>query len=95
MLGLSSYRAGEEISRARVEAAGDPVRVVLLPEETETSPDGLLFAAVELQDAEGRRVPWAEPLLTASARRSRFAALVRLCAAAGGGQLHCRSLPCV
>ncbi len=62
-----SYRAGEEISRARVETAGDPVRVVLLPEETETSPDGLLFAAVELQDAEGRRVPWAEPLLTASA----------------------------
>lgn len=62
-----SYRGGAELSRARVETAGAPARLVLLPEQDRLVPDGLLFVAVEVQDAEGRRVPWAEPLLTASA----------------------------
>ena len=62
-----SYRGGAELSRARVETAGEPVSLVIVPESETASADGdLLFAAVELQDAAGRRVPWAERPLTAS-----------------------------
>ena len=54
-----SYRNGAELSRDRLETAGEPVRLVLRPESTEARADGesLLFVLVEFQDAQGRRVP--------------------------------------
>ena len=54
-----SYRNGAELSRDRLETAGEPARLVLRPESTEARADGesLLFVLVEFQDAQGRRVP--------------------------------------
>lgn len=62
-----SYRNGAELSRDRLETAGEPARLVLRPESTEARADGesLLFVLVEFQDAQGRRVPGVQLPLSA------------------------------
>lgn len=62
-----SSKDGREISRSRVETAGEPVGLVICPESVEAAADGqsLLFAAVELVDDKGRRVPGVQRKLTA------------------------------
>ena len=62
-----SYTAGREVSRAKLETAGQPAKIRLIPEKTEMQADGhdLIYVAVEITDAEGRIVPDAELPLTA------------------------------
>ena len=49
----------DEISRCRIETAGTPAKLAIIPERTTAPADGhsLIFANIEVQDAEGRRVP--------------------------------------
>ena len=63
-----SYRNGKELSRDTVETVGKPVKLVLLPEQTEGKAGGqsLFFVMAELQDQNGRRVPWVSLPMTAS-----------------------------
>ena len=67
MLEAVSYRNGTELSRDRLETAGEPARLVLRPESTEARADreSLLFVLVEFQDAQGRRVPGVQLPLSA------------------------------
>ena len=62
-----SYREGAELSRDRLETAGEPVRLVLRPESLQAKADGqsLLFVLVEFEDSQGRRVPGVRRELTA------------------------------
>ena len=62
-----SYSAGSEISRDRLETAGEPVKLALIPERTAAPADGhsLIFVNIELQDAEGRRVPCNDDVISA------------------------------
>lgn len=64
-----SYRQGAEVSRDKVETAGQPVRLVLRPEKVQARADGqsLLFVLVEFQDSQGRRVPGVQRELSAQA----------------------------
>ena len=55
-----SWRDDKEISRQSLETAGRPAKLAILPETTEVRPDGLVYAVVEVQDEEGRRVPGVE-----------------------------------
>lgn len=63
-----SYRNGKELSRDTVETVGKPVKLVLRPEQTEGKAGGqsLFFVMAELQDQNGRRVPWVSLPMTAS-----------------------------
>ena len=62
-----SYREGAELSRDRLETAGEPVRLVLRPESLQAKADGqsLLFVLVEFEDSQGQRVPGVRRELTA------------------------------
>lgn len=58
-----SYTDGREVSRATLETAGAPAAIALKPErETACAGgSGLHFVNIEIVDAQGRLVPWAEP----------------------------------
>lgn len=67
-----SYRDGREVSSDRVRSAGMPAGIRITQEpfpgaEKGNPADGqsLVFARVEVVDAKGNFVPWAEPELTA------------------------------
>ncbi len=63
-----SYTGGKEVSRASLVTAGDPARIVLLPETDTLRADGasLAYVRVRIVDAEGRRVPTDAVELTAA-----------------------------
>ncbi len=54
-----SYKNGEKVSCNKLTTAGAPVKLAIIPEKTEAAADGqsLVFVNIEVQDAEGRRVP--------------------------------------
>lgn len=62
-----SIEAGAVVSRATLRTAGAPTRIALLPEKTLLAADGydLGFISVEIQDADGRRVPGCKMALRA------------------------------
>lgn len=69
-----SYRDGREISADRVSSAGKPAGIRIIREPLWGAKEGepadgqsLVFARVEIVDAKGNFVPWAEPELTARA----------------------------
>lgn len=64
-----SYRNGQVVSRARLETAGAPAKVRLIPETGPMRGDGesLGYVRIELADSEGRRVPDARVTLKAEA----------------------------
>lgn len=69
-----SRSAGEEVSRDTVKSAGKPSGVKITTEQLWNSGNGypadgqsLIFARVEVVDADGNPVPYAEPILTAKA----------------------------
>ena len=61
-----SYADGKEVSRAVLETAGKPARLLLIPEKAEMRPDGhdLVYVNMEIADSEGRLVPDAELALS-------------------------------
>ena len=62
-----SYVDGAEVSRHAIETAGAPARLALIPERTEAPADGmsLIFVNIEVQDADGRRVPGISDVISA------------------------------
>jgi len=54
-----AYKDGAEVSRHMLETAGAPAKLAIAPERAAAPADGksLIFAGIEVQDAEGRRVP--------------------------------------
>ena len=64
-----SYKGSDELSRQRLETAGEPARLILRPESSCARADGesLLFVLVEIEDASGRRVPGIRLPMTAAA----------------------------
>ena len=71
-----SYTAGKEISSDMLITAGEPAGIRIVPDKKELAADGqsLVYAIVEITDAEGRLVPTAE--LKASAKVEGPATLV-------------------
>lgn len=63
-----AYRDGREIGRKRLETVGAPASIRLRAERAtiEASPDELAYLTVEIVDAQGRKVPDAQVLLTFS-----------------------------
>lgn len=61
-----SYRNGHELSRDRLETAGAPAKLALIPERVVAPADGhsLVYVNMEVQDAQGRRVPTAEDVIS-------------------------------
>ena len=64
-----SYRGGKEVSRDTMETAGPACAIRIITDRTEMAADGhsLIYACVEIMDAEGRLVPDAQIALKASA----------------------------
>lgn len=62
-----SYKKGRELSRDRLETAGTPAKLALIPERVAAPADGhsLVYVNMEVQDAQGRRVPTAEDVISA------------------------------
>ena len=61
-----SYKDGVEMSRHALETAGAPAKLALIPERTSAPADGksLFFVNIEVQDAEGRRVPYVSDVIS-------------------------------
>ena len=61
-----SYKNGCELSRDRLETAGAPAKLALIPERIAAPADGhsLAYVNIEVQDAQGRRVPTAEDVIS-------------------------------
>ena len=62
-----SYKDGAELSRHALDTAGAPAKLALIPERTAAAADGrsLVFVNIEVQDAEGRRVPGISDVISA------------------------------
>ena len=60
------YRDGQELSRCSLMTAGEAVKLAMRPEETTLNADGrdLCYLHVDIVDAEGRRLPADERVLT-------------------------------
>lgn len=61
-----SYKNSRELSCDRLETAGAPARLALIPERCAAPADGksLVYVNMEVQDAQGRRVPCAENVIS-------------------------------
>jgi len=61
-----SYRGGKETGRAQLQTAGQPVQVRLVADRPGLRAEfgDLAYVTVEIQDERGRRVPYADPLVT-------------------------------
>ena len=62
-----SYIDGKEVSRHAMETAGVPAKLALIPERAAVPADGksLIYVNIEVQDAEGRRVPGVSDVISA------------------------------